>query len=54
MNRRIIQHALRSHHAAHSTSSSAHPSNTFHIPCWSGAQPFFASATLSNLLDTAL
>jgi len=53
LNRRIIQHALRSHHA-HSTSSSAHPSSTFHIPSWSGAQPFLASATLSDLLDTAL
>ena len=54
MNRRIIQHALRSHHASRSTSSSAHPTNTFHIPSWSGAQPFLASAALSDLLDNAL
>jgi hypothetical protein len=54
VSRRIVIHALRSHHVAHSTSSSAHPGNTFHIPSWSGAQPFFASAVLSNLLDNSL
>jgi hypothetical protein len=54
VSRRIVIHALRSHHVAHSTSPSAHPGSTFHIPSWSGAQPFFASAVLSNLLDTSL
>lgn len=53
INRRTIQHVLRSHHARNG-SSSAHPESTFHIPNWSGAHPFLASATLSNLLDTAL
>ena len=52
--RRIVIHVLRSHHVAHSTSPSAHPGNTFHIPSWSGAQPFFASSVLSNLLDNSL
>jgi hypothetical protein len=54
VNHRIIQHVLRTHHVGHTTASSAHPASTFHIPCWSGAQPFLASASLSNLLDTAL
>jgi len=54
ISRRLIQHALRTHHAVQNTSSSAHPGSTFHIPGWSGAQPFLASASLSNLLDNAL
>ena len=54
INRRLIQHVLRSHHVARTASSSAHPGSTFHIPSWSGAQPLLASATLSNLLDNAL
>jgi hypothetical protein len=54
INRRIIQHALRAHHTAHSTSSSAHPRSTFHIPNGSGFQHFLASASLSNLLDNAI
>lgn len=54
MSRRIIDHTLRNHHAPHSTSVSAHPSSTFHIPNWAGTQPFLASATLSDLLDGAL
>lgn len=54
INRRIIEHVLRSHHATHSASPNAHPDSTFHIPCWSGAQPFLASASLSDLLDSAL
>jgi hypothetical protein len=54
VSRRIVIHALRSHHIANSTSSSAHPGSTFNIPTWSGAQPFFASAVLSNLLDKSL
>lgn len=53
LNRRTIQHVLRTHHS-HSASSNAHPEGTFHIPNWSGSQPFLASAALSNLLDTAL
>jgi hypothetical protein len=54
VSRRIVIHALRSHHVAHPPSSNAHPGSTFHIPSWSGAQPFFASAVLSNLLDNSL
>jgi hypothetical protein len=52
--RRIIRHALRSHHATRSTSPSAHPTSPFNIPSWSGARPFSASAALGNLLDNAL
>jgi hypothetical protein len=54
MSRRVIEHALRTHHTPRSMSSSVHPVSTFHIPSWSGAQPFLASATLSDLLDNAL
>ena len=54
VNRRLVQHVLRSHHTAHSTSPNAHPASTFHIPSWSGANPLLASAALSNLLDNAL
>ena len=55
MSRRVIEHALRTHHtAAFRPRPSAHPGSTFHIPNWSGAQPFLASAALSNLLDNAL
>jgi hypothetical protein len=53
INRRMIQHVLRKHHA-NSASSSVHPESTFHIPTWSGAEAFAASASLSNLLDNAL
>jgi hypothetical protein len=54
VNRRMIQHALRAHHTSRSNSANAHPANSFHIPNWSGSQPFLASASLSNLLDNAL
>jgi hypothetical protein len=54
MSRRIIEHTLRNHHAQDPTLVSAHPGSTFHIPNWSGTQPFLASATLSDLLDGAL
>ena len=54
MSRRVIEHALRTHHTPRSTSASAHPASTFHIRNWSGTQPFLASATLSDLLDGAL
>jgi hypothetical protein len=54
MSRRVIEHALRTHHTPRSTSPSAHPSSTFRIRNWSGAQLFLASAALSNLLDGAL
>jgi len=54
VSRRIVLHALRSHHVTRSDSSSPHPGSTFHIPSWFGAQPFFASAVLSNLLDNSL
>jgi hypothetical protein len=52
--RRIIRHALRTHHTTGSTSPSSHPTSPFNIPSWSGARPFSASAALSNLLDNAL
>jgi len=54
MSRRVIEHALRTHHTPRSTSASAHPGATFHIRNWSGAPPFVASATLSDILDSAL
>jgi len=54
MSRRVIEHALRTHHTPRETSPSAHPESTFHIPNWTGAQPFLASAALSDLLDGAL
>ena len=54
MSRRVIEHALRTHHTPRSTSSNAHPDSTFRIPNWSGAQPFTASASLSKLLDSAI
>jgi hypothetical protein len=54
MSRRVIEHALRRHHTPISTSPSAHPGSTFQIRNWSGAQPFLASAALSDLLDGAL
>jgi hypothetical protein len=52
--RRIIRHALRTHHTTSSTSPSAHPTSPFNIPSWSGARPFSASAALGNLLDNSL
>jgi hypothetical protein len=54
MSRRVIEHALRTHHTPRVTSPSAHPCSTFPIRNWSGTQPFIASASLSNLLDGAL
>ena len=54
MSRRVIEHALRTHHTPRATSASAHPDSTFHIRNWSGAQPFLASAALSDLLDNSL
>jgi hypothetical protein len=54
MSLRVIEHALRGHHTLGTTSPGAHPGSTFHIPNWSGAQPFLASAALSDLLDGSL
>jgi hypothetical protein len=51
--RRIIRHALRTHHTR-SNSPNAHPTSPFNIPSWSGARPFSASAALGSLLDNAL
>ena len=51
MGRRVIEHALRSHHTRRLTSASAHPESTFTIRNWSGAQPFTASAVLAAVLD---
>ncbi len=51
--RRIIRHALRTHHTTGSTTANAHPVSPFNIPSWSGARPFSVSATLGNLLDNA-
>jgi hypothetical protein len=53
MNRRIIEHALRTHHTS-TGRANVHPQGSFHIPSWSGTRPFLASATLSNLLDSAV
>jgi hypothetical protein len=52
--RRIIRHALRTHHTTRSTSSDVHPTSPFNIPSWSGARPFSASAALGNLLDNSI
>ena len=52
--RRIIRHALRTHHTSRSNSPNAHPTRPFKIPSWSGAGPFSASAALGSLLDNAL
>jgi hypothetical protein len=52
--RRIIRHALRTHHSSRPNSPDAHPATPFNIPSWSGARPFSASAALGNLLDNAL
>jgi hypothetical protein len=54
MSRRVIEHALRTHHTPRLTSASAHPGSTFHIRNWSGAQPFLASPALSEMLDATL
>ena len=54
MSRRVIEHALRTHHTPHSTAASAHPGFTFSIRNWSGAQPFIASAAVGDLLDPSL
>jgi hypothetical protein len=54
MSRRVIEHALRTHHTPRLTSNSAHPGSTFHIRNWSGAQPFLASPALSEMLDATL
>jgi hypothetical protein len=54
MSRRVIEHALRTHHTSRLTSASAHPDTTFHIPNWSGDNPFLASAAKSNLLNSPL
>jgi hypothetical protein len=51
MNRRVIEHVLRTHHTPHSTSASAHPGSPFHIRNWAGAQPFLASAAMNNARD---
>ena len=51
MSRRVIEHALRTHHTPRSTSASAHPGSPFHIRNWAGAQPFLASAALNNVRD---
>jgi hypothetical protein len=54
INRRIIEHALRSHHGGCPVSSSVHPQSTFSIPSGPGSDRFLASASLSNLLDSAV
>jgi hypothetical protein len=51
MSRRVIEHALRSHHTPRLTTARAHPDSTFSIRNWSGAQPFLASAVPGDLLD---
>lgn len=53
MSLRVIEHALRTHHTRRDKAK-VHPERTFHIPSWSGAQPYLASASLNNLLDSAV
>ena len=53
MSLRVIEHALRSHHTRRDEPK-VHPERTFHIPSWSGAQPYLASASLNSLLDSAV
>jgi len=50
--RRMIQQTLRAQHDA-PTTNHPHPDTTFNIPSRSGA-PFTASASLSDLLDSAI
>ena len=50
--RRMIQQMLRAQHDAPSIAN-PHPDTTFDIPSRSGA-PFTASASLSDLLDSAI
>jgi hypothetical protein len=49
MSRRVIEHALRSHHTPRLTTARAHPDTTFSIRNWSGAQPFLASPVPGDL-----
>ena len=49
--RRMIQQTLRAQHEA--SASTPHPDTTFNIPSRSGV-PFTASASLSDLLDSAI
>jgi len=51
MSRRVIEHALRTHHTPRSTTASAHPGPTFPIRNWTGNQPFLASAALNDVPD---
>jgi hypothetical protein len=53
MSLRVIEHALRSHHTRRDEPK-VHPERTVHIPRWSGAQPYLASASLNSLLDSAV
>ncbi len=50
---RVIEHALRSHHTRRDKDN-VHPERTFHIPSWSGAHPYLASASLNSLLDSVV
>ncbi|HXC96879.1 MAG TPA: hypothetical protein VNU92_14350 [Edaphobacter sp.] len=52
--RRVIQHALRTHHANQPTRHDAHPAAPFNIPSWSGDNRFSASPSLGKLLDNSL
>jgi hypothetical protein len=49
----VIEHALRTHHSRR-RETNVHPERTFNIPSWTGAQPYVASASLNNLLDSAI
>lgn len=42
-----IQQALRDHHVM-SSHASAHPTNGFNLPAWSGAPQYSAAALLGN------
>jgi hypothetical protein len=53
MSLRVIEHALRTHHTRR-RETNAHPERSFNIPSWTGAQPYVASASLGNALDSAI
>jgi hypothetical protein len=53
MSRRVIEHALRTHHTPRATSSSAHPGSAFRIRNLCGAEPFLASVSLSGVHSVA-
>lgn len=53
VSRRVIEHALRTHHTRHATTSSAHPGSAFRIRNLCGAEAFLASVSLSGVHSVA-